>query len=207
MAPQEGRRRFDPDADTLDDVARYYRARATQGLFDGMHPASSLEALTHESVVWGARVWATDREGVRRQSVYVLASQRGRGHLSRYLTHDRRPYVTAPGCGLEAIFERHRVDWRLVGTWTLAKEYRTIAEALDHTWASRSGLHHMNHIDEGLAVLADLGADEVTWRAWCLHPLIQADEALAVHHCDARSFTDDVSVMLYTMEYRNIANS
>ncbi len=207
MAPHEGPPRFDPDADTLDDVARYYQARATQGLFDGLRPASGLEPLVDEGITWGGRAWAVDAEGVRRQSVYVLTSQRGRGHLSRHLARDRRPYVTTPGCGLEAIFERHGVDWRLVGAFTRTREYRAVAAALDRTWATRSGLHHMNHLDEGLAVLRDLGADDATWRAWCLHPLLQADDALAALADEAGALTDDVAVMLRAMEYRSVANA
>ena len=50
-----------------------------------------------------------DADGVLRQSVYVLASQRGRGHLSRYVAATDLPFVTGPHCELEAFFTRRGV--------------------------------------------------------------------------------------------------
>jgi hypothetical protein len=63
----------------------------------------------------------------------------------------------------------------------------------------------MNHIDEGLVVLKAIGAGEATKRAFCMHPLFQADEDLQENYYMA-SFVEP-HVLLLAMEYRNTANA
>lgn len=203
----DGPPRFDPDADTLEGARRYFAHRAVQGLAEGFRWSGAVETLTAGGATWGARTWATGPDGVRRQSVYVLRGSRGRGHLSRHLEASTEPFVTAPSCELEALLARRGVDFVVAGRFSEWREYRAV-ESRHHTrYARRSGLPYMNHVDEGLAVLRGLGATEAAQRAFCLHPLLQADAELAAHHAEAAGFTDDPRVLLLAMEYRNVANA
>lgn len=86
-------------------------------------------------------------------------------------------------------------------------ELRLITRHYGHTTARRSGIPYMNHILEGLTILAHLGASDDARRAWCLHPLLQSDEAFerlmrteAFEGCSPRA-------MVLTMEYRARANA
>ena len=65
----------------------------------------------------------------------------------------------------------------------------------------------MRHIDHGLKILHHIGASERAQRAYCLHPLVQADSDLAANISRLRDLTDDVEVIALALEYRNIANS
>lgn len=201
-------RRFDMDATDLEGAARYFEERAVQGLFKGYAWSGRVEALTdHDGAPWGARTTSTDPAGVARQAVYVLASARGRGHLSRYVAAAAMPFVTAPSCELEEFFAKRGVPYAVAGRFTETREYRAVAAAFDGRRAARSGVDYMHHIDEGLAVLRAVGASERVWRAWCLHPLVQSDEALAEAYPRVAALTDDPTVLALAMEYRNVANA
>ncbi len=84
-------------------------------------------------------------------------------------------------------------------------EYRLIANHYGDKCAKRSGVPLINHINEGLVVLTAISAVETTKRAFCLHPLLQADEDLQENYYMA-SFVEP-HVLLLTMEYRNTANA
>lgn len=199
--------RFEMDADSVDDIARYFANRAVQGLVDGYRWEGVVEPLTEAGVLWGARTWGVGPDGVRRQSVYVLASARGAGHLSRYVRAAREPFVTAPSCELEAFFTKRGVDYLVAGTHGTWTEYRAVEARLHDRYAARSGLPYMNHVDEGIAVLRDLGATERAQRAFCLHPLLQADAELAESFPRVASLTQSAEVLALAMEYRNVANA
>jgi hypothetical protein len=62
----------------------------------------------------------------------------------------------------------------------------------------------MNHIDEGLVLLQHIGGNERTMRAWCLHPLVQADDDLIANVTKLEHINP--LVVFLAMEYRNVAN-
>jgi hypothetical protein len=84
-------------------------------------------------------------------------------------------------------------------------EYKLIAKHYGDRVAKRSQVPLINHINEGLIILKEIGAVETTKKAFCLHPLFQADEDLQENYYMA-SFVEP-HVLLLTMEYRNIANA
>ena len=86
-----------------------------------------------------------------------------------------------------------------------SREYRAIAERYGEQRARRSGARLINHIDEGIALLAHLGAGEQPMRAFCIHPLLQSDADLAA--ADLAALSDDIVVMALAMEYRSVANA
>jgi len=92
--------------------------------------------------------------------------------------------------------------------------YLLIADFYGDRVAKRSGVLLMNHIDEGLLILNDIRADEVTRQAWCLHPMLQADEHYMrfegrVNDWGVRTKPRDISyrAVMLAMEYRAIANA
>lgn len=73
--------------------------------------------------------------------------------------------------------------------------------------ARRSGERYLKHIDDGLFLLGELGASERARRAFCLHPLVQADAELARSYPRIAELSDDPRVIVLVLEYRNIANA
>ncbi|MCY1014680.1 hypothetical protein [Pyxidicoccus sp. MSG2] len=200
--------RFDMDAPDLEGASRYFERRAVQGLMDGYTWTGVVTPLTDErGATWGARTTTHDAEGTLRQSVYVLASHRGQGHLSRYVAATELPFVTAPDCDLEAYFTKRGVPYVVSGRFTTTREYRAIERHYGSRKAARSGVDYMSHIDEGLGVLRHFNASDAAKRAWCLHPLVQGDTDLAESFPYLQEVTDSPQVLALAMEYRNIANA
>lgn len=65
----------------------------------------------------------------------------------------------------------------------------------------------IRHIDQGIAILEAIGASERAMRAFCLHPLVQADGDLAASYPRIAELSDDPHVIVLALEYRNIANA
>jgi len=65
----------------------------------------------------------------------------------------------------------------------------------------------MNHIDEGLYILQKLGASLPAQMAYCLHPIIQSDEALRENIDILNDINISNKAIVFTIEYRSIANA
>ena len=83
-------------------------------------------------------------------------------------------------------------------------EYRLISNHYGDQVAKRSQVRLMDHIDQGLIILDDIGATVESKKAFCLHPLFQNDVDL-VENRYMSSFIDPYALLL-TMEYRSVAN-
>lgn len=85
--------------------------------------------------------------------------------------------------------------------------YLCISRYYEGKFAKRSKVPYMNHINEGLIILDQLGADEDTKSAYCLHPIFQEDNAIMNNfNIINERLTISPRVMLLVMEYRNVAN-
>lgn len=84
-------------------------------------------------------------------------------------------------------------------------EYKLISRHYGDQVAKRSQVPLMNHINEGLVVLDAIGATVDTKCAFCIHPLLQADEDLQ-DNFNRVAFTCDPAVTMLAMEYRSVAN-
>lgn len=87
------------------------------------------------------------------------------------------------------------------------REYRAIEKHYGDQTAERSGVPLIRHIDHGLAILAAIGASARARRAFCLHPLVQANEDLAASYPRLGTLTDDPRVLALALEYRHVANA
>lgn len=87
-------------------------------------------------------------------------------------------------------------------------EYEYVRQHYEDRVAERSRVPLINHIHEGIVVLGELNASLHAKKAWCLHPLLQADADLArtVHH-RGPFWEFDPHCILLAMEYRYRANA
>ncbi len=88
----------------------------------------------------------------------------------------------------------------------LSWEYQTIAAHYAQRTATRSGVLLLQHIDHGLKILGARNASAIAQRAFCLHPLLQSDEAFARHHAAIEPVTAP-EVYSLVIEYRQVANA
>ncbi|MEJ8852624.1 hypothetical protein [Variovorax rhizosphaerae] len=94
----------------------------------------------------------------------------------------------------------------LRATWS--PEYQAIRTHYADRVAKGSGLALLQRIAEGLIILSELDASEAAMRAFCLHPLFQADEDPIHHGQDFMNSVDaDPFVILLVMEFRSRANA
>lgn len=193
-------------ATTIEEIAQYFTDRARQGLAEGWVWDGSVTPVSQNGgEVFGARTLTTRADGVRHQSLYILDQCTARGHFTRYMHAHPIPIVTAPSCEIEAFLDHRQIPYDVAGKFTETVEYRAATQWYGARRAKRSGCHYMNHIDEGVAVLARIGTTDVAMRAFCLHPLVQMDADLAANAARMREFDPDVIVL--ALEYRNVANA
>ena len=84
-------------------------------------------------------------------------------------------------------------------------EYKLISAHYGDKVAKRSQVPLMNHINEGLIVLDRINATVYAKQAFCIHPLLQADEDLKANF-NAVAFACSPAVVMLAIEYRSVAN-
>lgn len=201
--------RLPHDAATFEEVRQYYDTRGRQ--------------LLHEGYLWSGEVaWAPGFDGDVYEtafqlrdgsqtfaSYFALPHARGKGHL-RKLVALGKPIVTLPDCHIEDALRHVGATYKLAGALTESVEYKLIQADYGDQRAKRSRVFLMNHIDEGLAVIAAVGASEQAMRAFCLHPLLQNDVDLERNFenvsAEMTQVYDGAAVMALAMEYRSVAN-
>lgn len=197
------------DASTEDEVRQYYDTRGRQLLHDGYRWSGELAwAPGFEGDVY---VTSFDRRFSPEPfvSYFALPHARGKGHL-RKLVALGKPIVTLPDCNIEDALRHVGATYELAGRMTDSAEYKLIQAEYGNQRAKRSRVFLMNHIDEGLAVMAEVDASPIAMRAFCLHPLLQDDESLAKNFNRVAEAVmnqpDGAAVMALAMEYRSVAN-
>lgn len=85
-------------------------------------------------------------------------------------------------------------------------EYTAISKFYGDKVTKRSNVRLMDHIDVGLQILNIIDASIIAKKAFCLHPIFQADADL-LNINKKLLFSTDPEVILTVMEYRNQANS
>lgn len=201
--------RLPHDADDRAQVWQYYATRARQ--------------LLHEGYQWCGDIWWVpgfeDRvfetgfvhraSGQGFVSYYGLPAARGQGYL-RQLASRGFEIVTLKDCGIEAALQHVGATYRVAGRLTETREYQLIQDYYGDRKAQRSQVWLMNHIDEGLGVMSEVDASEEAMRAFCLHPLLQADDSLAANYARVAQAVGQepqgAYVLGLAMEYRSVAN-
>lgn len=84
-------------------------------------------------------------------------------------------------------------------------EYIAIKRWYGARKAKRSTVPLINHIDEGIDLLRDMGASDLAVRAFCLHPLAQDESAIAQDWLHNRNFSRKAIEL--AKQYARIAGS
>ena len=87
--------------------------------------------------------------------------------------------------------------------------YQAIRDYYGERRAERSGILYLQHIDEGLTILEAIHATRSACEAYCLHPIVQGNDALRAAFQDGsvlRRYPIDLHAMVLAMEYRAVAN-
>lgn len=201
--------RLPHDASSAKEVMQYYDTRSRQLLVDGF----AWSGLVSEVPGFECDVYETafTRQSDQQSfsSYFVLPHARGKGYL-RQLVALGAPIVTLPDCHIQGALDHVGARYVLAGLHTETLEYKLISADYGDQCAKRSQVFLMNHIDEGLAVMAAVGASELAMRAFCLHPLLQDDASLATNFeyvaAQVMGQPDGAKVMALAMEYRSVAN-
>jgi len=85
-------------------------------------------------------------------------------------------------------------------------EYQLIKNYYADKTAKRSGVLLINHIEEGLQILEWEESTLEAMQAYCLHPILQADEALQANYEAIAQEKISTKALILALEYRNIAN-
>jgi hypothetical protein len=88
--------------------------------------------------------------------------------------------------------------------------YRAIKEYYGDRKAKRSQVPLMNHIEEGLIILDAIDASPSAQRAYCIHPIVQADDDLKEAVREGSRFNTyglSAIAIALAMEYRRVANN
>lgn len=194
------------EATTSEEVLQYYVTRARQLWHEGWRWNQKMEDL---DVAF--RTEFTDSNGKPHASYYVLAQHHGQGHYRTLMAKETLPIVTITDCHIEQVLEHLKTPYVRGGEILDTAEYRLVEAVFGDDADECTGQFKMNHIDEGLAVLTYLGAGSLAKRAFCLHPLVQADEALAKYF-DAISgalntIAGGTTTLSLAMEFRKAANA
>ena len=196
--------RFPPDLD-IDDknqILQYFRNHSIKALSSGISWSGIIEDLG-----WGAKTRFFDKEDFSYTSIYVYKSHRGAKKMSEYIsTHTTERFCTTPSCEIENYLKSKNAQYVVLQDCSYP-EYKYVQQYYGDTVTDRTGIHMMNHIDEGLFILEKINASENAKMAYIAHPLMQSDADLTTFWKSNGPDIMSRRILLLALEYRNIANA
>ncbi len=185
--------RFNYDANTNIEAREYIISRSKQLLRVG-YKLKNIEEFN-----WGISAYFIKNDEIY-QSLYLLEQHRGKGIYKDNITHK---ILTSKECGIEDYLIKNKIPY-ICEDLTPFLEYQIVSDFYKGLKAKRSGVFLMNHIDEGLYILEKIGASEISKKAYCLHPILQSDEAILENYTMLNNINTQVLIAL--IEYRSVAN-
>ncbi len=87
--------------------------------------------------------------------------------------------------------------------------YDLVSKFYEGRSAARSGVPYMNHIDEGIVIMTEIGASVDAIGAYCLHPLVQSHVDYMDRLKPEDEYLDGVDPrqLMLAMDYRSRANA
>lgn len=185
------------------DMEQYYVTRARQMHHEG-YQLAALNYHANDNVM----IAEFQRDNHSYYSFFIPETAKGQGLFRKY--YQGQTMVTMDECDLVSFFQKHDIPYVMAGTTMLQwEEYHLVSDFYGNGYAERTKAFFMNHIDEGISILKDIGATEQAMRAFCLHPLLQ-DDAHCLNHLAflQRNMTspDALYIVALAMEYRSVAN-
>lgn len=167
------------DADTPEARAEYLYTRARQLLSLGY----TVDYIKNETAgADGKAAMVLEKGDKAFASLYLSPEARGKGELKQFARDVGQveiPIITIRDCNIAGYLEFNQILHVVETGYFDSEAYGLIEDYYGNRTAKRSGVWLMNHIDEGLAVLAKLNAPEEAFSTFCLHPLVQNDVDLA----------------------------
>jgi hypothetical protein len=199
--------RFNHDAINYNDAVGYILNRATQLLKYNVK-LIDIKPINFEPYQDKDNVDATfEYNGEIYHSVYMLPYYRGKGLYAKYIKSNGYKILTHTDCLINSYLRKNSIDFVCLGSFETTEEYKLISDFYGDKKANRSGVYLMNHIDEGIKILNDIGASEWAKRAYAIHPIFQSDDALSELNLDFINFRTISSLsIINVMEYRSVAN-
>lgn len=197
--------RLAANATTEAEVFQYYKTRGLQFSSVGYRWNGNLVPRAG-----GFLSQFTGDDGQVYDSFYVLADHRNRGVAGRLVKEATNPILTMEDCHIEDFLAKAKARGAIKG-YVIQDgpydypEYKMVERFYGTKRATRSRVYLMNHIDEGLYILSKIGASHWAKRAFCLHPMLQADADLAANFDFVAPKVKPITLAL-AMEYRNLAN-
>jgi hypothetical protein len=192
-------KRLEFNATSKAEVQQYFQTRAKQLLSDGFIWSKQLKD-EH-----GGYSTTYIKDGVVYGSYYCLDSFRGKG-ISEPIFRSLEPIITTENCHIANYLAHKGIKHHIAGDFLETKEYQLISEFYGNQKAKRSQCFLMNHIDESLFLLNYFHASENAKKAFCIHPMLQADDDLKNNWNNLKDTLSN-EVLGLALEYRNIANA
>ena len=205
--------RFNSQAVELNEILQYIQNRCTQSLScDGYHYGWNGQ---YECVLEDAAIKVNITKFIEKNReeqfvyYYVRPDYRKDDKVIDYIVNESSELIVETDS-----FLLDRLNGRKVAYWEKCNfvEYQAVEKAYGDHHAERSGVHLINHIDEGMYILKKVGASELAQKAYILHPLIQGDSEIKEFFNNQLLNDDnrnkwDIRVIMLATEYRNIANA
>lgn len=167
------------DADTAEGRHEYLATRARQLQSCGY---KVLKIMNQDRGNDGLAILVVEhKNGGRFCGVYLSPGIRGRGALKETVQWMELPVVTIRDCEIAGYLQFNGIEHIVEQGYFDTLEYSLIENYYGYRVAKRSNAWLMNHIDEGLTILSEIGASEDAKAVFCLHPLVQNDNDLTAN--------------------------
>ncbi len=195
-------KRFDLNANSYKEAYNYILNRTIQLLKYNVYFETSFEIEQDNSYIGIDATFSYNKQEYH--AIYIYLDQRGKGFYESYVKKNNYKIITHSDCQIESFLKSKNIPYICFGENTL--EYRWIEEVYGDQKSKRSKVYLMNHIDEGLTILNQIGASTESKKAYCLHPIFQDDESFKSISKDKINLIDP-NVIINAVEYRSVANA
>ncbi len=195
--------RFNFDANSYSEAERYIKNRNIQLLKYGVCFKSISKIPT-----WLGEVGIDAKyyyNGEYYHAIYIYKDFRGMGIYEKYVKDQNYKIITHVDCELIDYLKSREIPFIYFAEVETMLEYKIIQDFYGSKKTKRSDVYLMNHIDEGLRILEEIGASDTAKKAYCLHPIFQSDEELLKTYSNF-NFKISTDVLIAVMEYRSVAN-
>lgn len=184
----------------------YIKYRANQALKYDINPVKFFDIQHNDLEISKA---LTLVEGKRKYiMIFIEPAHRGKGFYEVIYNNYFSNYtvLTFSDCHINNFLATKKIPHYLYPTqYSIA--YDMIMKYYGTKKAHRSQVNLMNHIEEGIVLLQQMGCDSDTIDAYCLHPILQSDNELIMNYHSENFNCVNARTLILAMEYRKTANA